>query len=210
MRGIVHEPAEEPLEEVDPHRDPDTDVADLLRAWQAGDDDAGDRVLPLVYDELHRLAHAAMRRESPGHTLQTTALVHEAYMRLVSADLEWQDSGHFLRVAARAMRRVLVDHARARKAAKRGGGAPVLCLDSLEGVVASDSRPDDVLALDEVLERLFALDERKGRIVELCYFGGLTYDEIADTLDVSPATVHRDLRMARAWLYDELRDEEGS
>ncbi|MEX2468043.1 MAG: sigma-70 family RNA polymerase sigma factor [Gemmatimonadota bacterium] len=185
----------------------DPEVTELLRAWHQGDDDAVDRLLPLVYGELHRLAHSAMRGESQGHTLQTTALVHEAYVRLVDADLEWEGSGHFLRVAARAMRRVLVDHARARKAQKRGGGAPILALDTLEQVVASTSPPDEVLALDDALDRLFALDERKGRIVELCYFGGLTYDEIADTLEVSPATVHRDLRLARAWLYNELRDD---
>jgi RNA polymerase sigma-70 factor, ECF subfamily len=186
----------------------DPEVTALLRAWHGGDDDAVDRLLPLVYGELHRLAHSAMRGESDGHTLQTTALVHEAYVRLVDADLEWEGSKHFLRVAARAMRRVLVDHARSRKAQKRGGGAPVLALDTLEQVVAASSPPDEVLALDDALERLFALDERKGRIVELCYFGGLTYDEIADTIEVSAATVHRDLRLARAWLYNELRDDE--
>lgn len=199
----------DPLREApDAPRDPE--VTELLEAWTQGDRHAVDQLLPLVYDELHRLAHTAMRGESTGHTLQTTALVHEAYVRLVKADLEWESSGHFLRIAARAMRRVLVDHARARKSAKRGGGAPVLLIDSLEGIVAASSPPEEVLALDEALERLFSLDERKGRIVELCYFGGLTYDEIADTLDVSAATVHRDLRMARAWLYDELRDDEGS
>lgn len=189
---------------------PDRDVTRLLRAWQDGDGDAVDRLLPLVYDELHRIAHGAMRKENPGHTLQTTALVHEAYVRLVDAESDWEGSGHFLRVAARAMRRVLVDHARARRTAKRGGGAPALMLDSIEEVVAAGSRTDDVLALDDALERLFTLDERKGRIVELCYFGGLTYEEIADTLGISPATVHRDLRMARAWLYSELREDEGS
>ncbi len=189
-----------------PPDDSGPDVTQLLRAWQGGDGDAVDRILPLVYDELHRIAHGAMRQESPGHTLQTTALVHEAYVRLVSTDLEWESSGHFLRVAARAMRRILV----ARMTAKRGGGTPVLVLDSLENVVAAESRAEDVLALDEALERLFALDERKGRIVELCYFGGLTYEEISDTLGISSATVHRDLRMARAWLFNELRDEEGS
>lgn len=187
----------------------DPEVTGLLRAWTQGDENAVDQLLPLVYDELHRLAQSAMRGEATGHTLQTTALVHEAYVRLVKADLEWESSGHFLRVAARAMRRVLVDHARAKKSAKRGGGAPMLLIDTLEGIVAANSPPEEVIALDDALERLFALDERKGRIVELCYFGGLTYDEIADTLDVSAATVHRDLRMARAWLYDELRDDEG-
>lgn len=164
-----------------PSDSPDRDVTPSLRGWQGGD--AVDRLLPLVYDELHRIADGAMRRERSRHTLQTTA--------------------------ARAMRRVLVDHARARKRATRGGGEAVLALDSIAEVVAAQSRADDVLALNDALERLFALDERKGRIVELCHFGGLTYEEIARTLDVSPATVHRDLRMGRAWLYNELRDDEG-
>jgi RNA polymerase sigma factor (TIGR02999 family) len=165
------------------------------------------RLIPLVYAELHNLAHGALRGEATGHTLQTTALVHEAYVRLVGADLEWESSGHFLRVASRAMRRVLVDHARSRTRAKRGGSAPVLLLDTLEELVPAESRPESVLDLDEALERLLSLDERKGRVVELHYFGGLTYDEIADALGVSPATVDRDLRLARAWLFNELRPE---
>jgi RNA polymerase sigma factor (TIGR02999 family) len=166
------------------------------------------RLIPLVYAELHNLAHGALRGEATGHTLQTTALVHEAYVRLVGTDLEWESSGHFLRVASRAMRRVLVDHARSRTRAKRGGGgAPVLLLDTLEELVPAESRPESVLDLDEALERLLSLDERKGRVVELHYFGGLTYDEIADALGVSPATVDRDLRLARAWLFNELRPE---
>lgn len=183
----------------------DPRITRLLLEWKEGEEEALDELLPLVYAELRRLASHALRQESHGHTLRTTALVHEAYLRLVGADVEWAGQRHFMRVAARAMRRVLVDHARKRKSRKRGGGTPPLGLDTLEGVLPAASRPDDVIDLDEALERLTALEERKGRAVELHYFGGLSYDEIADTLDVSPATVHRDLRMARAWLYKELR-----
>lgn len=186
---------------------PDPGITSLLHAWQSGDADAVERLIPLVYEALHDIAHGALRREATGHTLQTTALVHEAYVRLAGADLEWQSSGHFLGVAARAMRHVLVDHARGRKRLKRGGDAPALSIDSLEGVLGADARPEDVLDLDEALERLFSLDERKGRVVELSYFGGLTRDEIADALGISAATVDRDLRMARTWLYNELRAE---
>lgn len=183
----------------------DSRVTRLVLAWSDGEDDALDELMPLVYAELRRLASRALSRESPGHTLRTTALVHEAYLRLVGADVDWAGSRHFMRVAARAMRRVLVDHARKRKSEKRGGGAPALDLDTLEGVLPAASPPDDVIDLDEALERLIALEERKGRAVELHYFGGLSYDEVAETLDVSTATVHRDLRLAKAWLYKELR-----
>lgn len=183
----------------------DTEVTRLLLAWRDGRGDAFDELLPLVYDELRRLASRALRGESAGHTLRTTALVHEAYVRLVGADADWEGSGHFLRVAARAMRRVLVDHARRRKSEKRGSGVSALGLDTLEDVLPATTHPDEVIELDEALERLIALDERKGRAVELHYFGGLSYEEVARALDVSPATVHRDLRMARAWLYKELR-----
>jgi RNA polymerase sigma factor (TIGR02999 family) len=152
----------------------------------------------------------ALRGESAGHTQQATALVHEAYLRLVGADLEWEGSRHFMRVASRAMRRVLVDHARKRLSQKRGGGAVQLGLDTLEGVIPGTSRPRDLLDLDEALERLFALSHRKGQAIEFHYFGGLSYDEIAEALEVSPATVHRELRMARAWLFKELRGDDGS
>ncbi len=183
------------------------EVTRLLRAWRDGDGAAFDELMPLVYGELRRLARYALQGESDGHTLRTTALVHEAYLRLVGADVEWEGSGHFRRVAARAMRRVLVDHARKRKNQKRGGGALAMGLDTLEGVIPAAAPPQDVLDLDEALERLIALEERKGRAVELHYFGGLSYDEVAEALDVSTATVHRDLRMARAWLYKELRGD---
>lgn len=186
-------------------------VTQLLMQWQGGEESALDELMPLVYEELRRLARSALRGESPGHTLRTTALVHEAYVRLVGAEVPWEGSGHFMRVAARAMRRVLVDHARRRKSQKRGGGKRALGLDTLEGVLPADAPPQDVLDLDEALERLIALEERKGRAIELHYFGGLSYDEVAEALEISPATVHRDLRLAKAWLYKEMRggDESG-
>jgi RNA polymerase sigma factor (TIGR02999 family) len=186
--------------------DDTAEVSRLIRAWQGGDEAALGELVPLVYAELQRLAHRALLGEGAGHTLQTTALVHEAYVRLVGADVAWQGSTHFFRVAARAMRRVLVDHARKRKSRKRGGDAKPLALDSVEEILPDQSRPGDLIELDEALERLLALDERKGRAVELHYFGGLSYEEVAEALAVSPATVHRDLRVARAWLYKELRD----
>lgn len=186
---------------------PPTEVTRLLEAWRGGDDEAFQRLIPVVYAELQRLARYALRGEVAGHTLQTTALVHEAYVRLAGTDVEWEDSTHFRRIAARAMRRILVDHARRRSAEKRGGGRTVLRLDSLEGVVPGDSRSDAFLDLDSALEHLFELDERKGRAVELHYFGGLSYEEIADVLEISPATVHRDLKLAKAWLYRELGPE---
>lgn len=194
-------------ESSDTNRSGDSQVTRLILAWKDGRSEAFDELLPLVYAELRRLASQALRGEASGHTLRTTALVHEAYLRLVGADVDWVGSRHFMRVAARAMRRVLVDHARRRRSEKRGGGAVALGLDTLEAVLPAASRPDDVIDLDEALERLLALEERKGRAVELHYFGGLSYEEVAEALEVSAATVHRDLRMARAWLYKELRDD---
>lgn len=187
---------------------PAPDVTQLLIDWRDGRREALDELMPLVYAELRRLASSALHREAAGHTLQTTALVHEAYVRLVGADVEWEGSGHFMRVAARAMRRILVDHARKRRSQKRGGGATPVSLDTLQMVLPGTSKPEDVIELDEALERLIALEERKGRAVELHYFGGLSYEEIAEVLDVSPATVHRDLRMAKAWLFKELRGDD--
>lgn len=184
------------------------EVTQLLLDWRDGRREALDELMPLVYAELRRIASSALHSESSGHTLQTTALVHEAYVRLVGANVEWEGSGHFMRVAARAMRRILVDHARKRRSQKRGGGATPISLDTLQGVLPAVSRPDDVIELDEALERLIALEERKGRAVELHYFGGLSYEEIADVLEISAATVHRDLRMARAWLFKELRGDD--
>jgi RNA polymerase sigma factor (TIGR02999 family) len=160
-----------------------------------------------VYDELRRLARSAMRGEGEGHTLQTTALVHEAYVRLVGTDVAWEGSGHFMRVAARAMRRILVDHARGRKRKKRGAGQAPVSLDTLEGVLPGSTGTADMIELDLALERLTELEERKAQVVELHYFGGLSYEEVAEALEISPATVHRDLRMARAWLFKELSVE---
>lgn len=193
-----------------PAEGPLPNVTALLLAWREGESRAFDELMPLLYGELRFLASKALRGEAKGHTLRTTALVHEAYVRLVGAEVDWEGQGHFMRVAARAMRRVLVDHARKRKSQKRGGGATPLELDSLEGILPAAGKPQDVLDLDEALERLITLEERKGRVVELHYFGGLSYDEIAEALEVSAATVHRDLRMARAWLYNELRTNDES
>lgn len=184
---------------------PQSEVSQLLLAWRHGDSGALDRLLPLVYDELRALARRHMVGERPDHTLQTTALVHEAYLRLCGADVTWEGRVHFLAVAAQVMRRVLVDHARARRRAKRGGGAAPVTLD--EALVVSPEPAPDLVALDEGIARLSALDERKARVVELHYFGGLTYDETAAALGVSAATVDRELRLAKAWLYRELRPE---
>lgn len=181
------------------------DVSRLLIAWKAGDESALARLLPLVYDELHTLASKHLRGERPDHTLQPTALIHEAYLRLVGADVQWEGRVHFFAVAAQTMRRILVDHARARGRAKRGGGAQPITLD--EALAVSPEPTVDVVAIDEALERLSALDPRKARVVELHFFGGMTYDETAAALGVSAATVDRELRVAKAWLYRELRPE---
>jgi RNA polymerase sigma factor (TIGR02999 family) len=182
-----------------------TEVSQLLVAWRGGDQAAFERLLPLVYHELHGLARRHMRGERPDHTLQTTALIHEAYLRMCGADITWEGRVHFLAVAAQTMRRILVDHARGRARTKRGGGATPVTLD--EGLAAAPEPLDDLLALDEALGRLAALDERKARVVELHYFGGLTYDEAAAAVGISSATVDRELRAAKAWLYRELRPE---
>ncbi len=186
---------------------PRDDVSQLLLAWKRGDSEAVDRLMPILYEELRRLARHHLRGESTGHTLQTTALVHEAYLRLVGSDVAWEGRGHFFAVAAQVMRRVLVDHARGRGRAKRGGG--IIAVGLQEDLAAAPGRPADLLDLDEALERLSALDQRKAQCIDMLYFGGLNYDEIAAVLEVSPATIHRDLRLARAWLYRELRHTDG-
>jgi RNA polymerase sigma factor (TIGR02999 family) len=188
--------------------DPAVDVTALLQAWGAGDRDAGERLLPMVYAELRRQAARAMRRERAGHTLEPTALVHEAYLQLAGQQrAAWHNRVHFLGVAAHLMRRILVDHARARHAEKRGGGAVLLTLDDADGPNAAPAREADVevLALHEALERLAALDPEQARLVELRYFGGLTIEETAEALAVSPATVKREWAIARSWLRRELR-----
>jgi RNA polymerase sigma factor (TIGR02999 family) len=179
-------------------------VTDLLQAWASGNQAALDELLPLVYDELRRQARRYMRAQPAGHTLQTTALVHEAYLRLVDQSaVEWKSRAHFFGVASKAMRSILVDHARARNAAKRGGSARAITLDDAGGIAGVQASVD-VLALDEALGRLAQLDERKSKLVELRYFGGLGIDEAAAVLAVSPATVKRDWTTARAWLRREL------
>lgn len=177
-------------------------VSALLRAWSDGDQDALDGLMPLVHDELLRLAHRYMRRERHGHTLQTTALVNEAYLRLVDYKrMRWQDRAHFFAVAAQVMRRILVDHARGRNV-KRGAGIPHVSLD--DGVVAGGDRTADVVALDDAIHALARMDARKARIVEMRFFGGLSAEETAEVLKVSPATVRRDWQIAKLWLYREL------
>jgi RNA polymerase sigma factor (TIGR02999 family) len=177
-------------------------VTGLLASWRAGEPAARDALVAHVYPELHRLAELHLSRERPGHTLQATALIHEAFIRLVHADVEWSGRAHFFAVAARVMRRILVDHAKARRTAKRGGGAVPLTLD--EALLVAPEPSADFVALDEALDRLQAHDARKADAIELHYFGGLANREIAEVLRVSSATVERDLRMAKAWLYNEL------
>ena len=184
---------------------PPSGVTQLLRAWGEGDDHALDALVPLVEAELRRLARGYMSRERQDHTLQTTALINEAFVRLVDArDIRWQDRAHFLGITARLMRRVLVDHARARGYKKRGGGAVNVSLD--EGMAVSPPPDVDVVALDDALEALAAVDARKGRVIELRFFGGLTVEETAEVLQVSTDTVKRDWRLAKLWL---LREMEG-
>jgi RNA polymerase sigma factor (TIGR02999 family) len=181
-------------------------VTELLQAWGNGDDDALEQLTPLVESELRRLARAYMRRERRDHTLQATALVNEAFLRLTDARrVRWQDRAHFLVISARLMRRVLVDHARSRGSGKRGGGAERVTLD--EGVAASPEPAVDVLALDRALEALAAVDVRKSRVIELRFFGGMSVEETADALHVSPDTVKRDWRLAKLWLLHELDGE---
>lgn len=178
-------------------------VTELLVAWSGGDASAFDELVPLVHGELHRLARRQMRRERDGHTLQTTALVNEAYLRLIDVSrVRWQDRAHFFAMSARLMRRILVDHARSRRYLKRGGGAPRVTFD--EGLAVSAEPAPDLVALDDALESLARIDRRKSQVVELRYFGGLSVEETAEALDVSPGTVMRDWRMAKAWLLREI------
>jgi RNA polymerase sigma factor (TIGR02999 family) len=175
-------------------------ITALLQAWHGGDEDAGRRLMPLVYAELRRRAAAYLRGERPGHTLQPTALVNEAYFRLVGRRKPWQNRSQFFGVASNVMRHILVDYARRRRAGKREG----LRMSLDEAVVPSDERDVDVIRLDEALVELSSFDPRQSRVVELRYFGGLTLEEIGPVLGVSTATVKRDWAMARAWLFDRL------
>ncbi len=178
------------------------DVTEILQDWN-GSNDALARLMPFVYDELRRLAASYLRRERSDHTLQPTALVHEAYMRLVDQSrVQWQNRAHFYSIAAQMMRRILIDHARAHASDKRGGHERRLSLD--EAAILPQERAADLIALDDALKQLAATDERKSRVVELRFFGGLSVKETAEVLGVHPATVERDWTVAKAWLYREL------
>ena len=182
------------------------EITGLLADWSSGNQAALDRLLPVVYDELRRLASAYMRRERPDHLLQTTALVHEAYLRLVdSTNTNYETRTHFFAVAAQVMRHILVDYARGRRRVKRGEGRPAVSLSDV--AVLSDDRAEEVTAVNSALEKLTALDSRKGRVFELRYFGGMSVEETATVLKVSPVTVARDWRMAKAWLRREIAPE---
>ena len=179
-------------------------VTTLLRQWRSGDADALDQLTPLIYDDLRRIAARHLRSERPGHTLQATALVNEAFAQLVEADVQINDRPHFLAIAARMMRHILTDYGRARRSQKRGGGVSPLTLQ--EDRVAG-SLPMDIVDLDEALQELANVDERKADVLVLHYFGGMTYLETAEALGISEATVDRDLRLAKAWLAHELKND---
>jgi RNA polymerase sigma factor (TIGR02999 family) len=180
------------------------DVTILLKAWSEGDPSAPQKLAPLIYGELQRLARRSMRGENPQHTLETGALINEAYVRLADwKNARWENRAHFYGVASHIMRRVLVDHARSRSYQKRGGGVRPVTLD--DNIVTSPSRAPDLLALDEALEKLAKVDERKSKVVELRFFGGLSVEETAGVLNISPFTVIRDWNFAKAWLQREIR-----
>lgn len=185
---------------------PTSEVTALLQAWSAGDEAALEKLAPLVYDELHRTAHRYMAREHAGHTLQTTALVNEVYLRLVKvSDVNWQNRAHFFAVCARMMRRILTDFARSRRYLKRGGNPARVPFE--EALFAGHESPADIVALDDALKALAGFDERKSRVVELRFFGGLSVEETAEVLRVSVETVLRDWKLAKAWLLHELSGE---
>ena len=184
-----------------------TGVTDLLIHWSEGDQEALNKLIPLVYDELHKLASRYLRRERRDHTLQTTAVVHEAYLKLVNQrDANFENRLHFFAVAAQIMRRILVDYARRHHASKRGGDLYKLSLD--EALVTSEEKGADLLALDEALERLAAIDPRQSRVVELRVFAGLTLEETAQALNISPSTVRREWSMAKAWLHRQIKNND--
>lgn len=182
------------------------DVTGLLIEWSKGDQEALSKLMPLVYDELHRLAGRYLRNERPGHTLQTTALVHEAYLKLVDqTNTSWQNRVQFFSAASQVMRHILVDYARSRRAFKRGGDYFRLSLD--EAVISSEEKDPDLLILNEALNSLAAIDSQQSRVVELRVFGGLTVEETAEALGVSPRTVKREWSMAKAWLHKQMKDQ---
>ncbi|HEU4389593.1 MAG TPA: sigma-70 family RNA polymerase sigma factor [Blastocatellia bacterium] len=178
-------------------------VTQMLKDWRSGDDAAFERLIPVVYDELRRQAATYLRRERPGHTLQATALIHEAYLRLINQEnIDWQNRAHFYAIAARLMRQILVDHARKRKAGKRGGSDIKVSLE--DAMVVSPGRSVDLVALDEALTGLAALDPQQSRVVELRYFSGLSVEETAEVLGISTRTVKRDWNVAKAWLRERI------
>jgi RNA polymerase sigma factor (TIGR02999 family) len=182
----------------------DSEPTELLRAWSQGDGSALDRLVPLVYEELHRLARRYMREERPDHTLQATSLVNEAYLRLIDVNrVEWRNRAHFLAVAAQMMRRILVEFARNRQRQKRGGGAVHVSLDDVQEL--PDSEELDIVSVSEALTGLATFDVRMSQVVEFRFFGGLTVDETAHVLNISPETVMRDWKTAKAWLLREIR-----
>ncbi len=174
----------------------------LLKEWGDGNKESLDQLMPLLYDQLHRIASSCLRAERPDHTLRATALVHEAYLRLVDSDIAWENRVHFYAVAARVLRHILVDYAKASGRQKRGGGAEKIPLD--EAIVIGPDLSSEVIELDDALKLLAERDERKAEIVNLIFFGGLTYDETARALGISDVTVHRELKMAKAFLYSQL------
>jgi RNA polymerase sigma factor (TIGR02999 family) len=181
-------------------------ITELLLEWTNGDQTALDKIAPLVESELHRLAHHYMRRENSGHTLQTTALVNEAYIRLIDqTQVHWQNRAHFFAIAAKMMRRILINHARDRNRDKRGGGAIQVSLSGIASIVSEKS--NELISLDEALNKLAAVDLRKSQVVEMRYFGGMTVEEVADVLQISSITVIRDWNLAKAWLAREIGDE---
>ncbi len=195
------------MQESSMSKHPTEEITQLLLAWGKGDEEAFDRLMPLVYDEMRKIARRYMSRQRPDHTLQTTALVNEAYLRLIdSSKVQWQNRAHFYAISAQLMRRILVDFARARTNQKRGGGAQKVVLD--EALTLTSEPGADLIALDDALNELAKLDRRQSQIVELRYFGGLSEDETAEILDISARTVRRDWSLARAWLYRQLNQEE--
>ena len=197
----MRKPGEKPLNEPAPH-----EITKLLRDWSGGDSTALDRLIPMVYNELHRLAHQHMRREQAGHMLQTSALINEAYLRLVDQpEVTFENRAHFFGIAARLMRQILVDEARKRNSAKRGGGAIQVSL--AEATTVAQEQAANVVALDKALKGLERIDVRQSEIVELRFFGGLSIDETAEVLKVSPGTVMRDWTFARAWLRNEMKPD---
>jgi RNA polymerase sigma factor (TIGR02999 family) len=179
-------------------------ITQRLLDWRMGHPEALEEVMPQIYDSLHKIAQRYMRRENPGHTLQPTAIVNEAYIKLINANVDWQNRAHFFAIAARLMRRILVDHAKAKHRDKRGGSTPMICIDDVS--VKQPEQAVDLVELDLALKRLAELDERKSKIVELHYFGGLKYDETAAVLQISAATVDRELRLAKAWLHKAMNE----